>query len=177
MGRGRGLCISASVALVATAVVLAILGGGEDSSSPEAAAPRVVAADELIEFEETLGHPLYWVGERPGETLELSEEADGSVYLRYLPEGAEAGDPRQKFLTIGTYPVPDAEGALRRIAKGQGVELERLEDGSFALANPSAPGSVYLAHPGEDLEVEVYHPEAGRAMDLVRSGAIERVGE
>ena len=32
----------------------------------------------------------------------------GRVYVRYLPRGAAAGDPRAGFLTVGTYPGVDA---------------------------------------------------------------------
>ena len=35
--------------------------------------------------------------------MELSETGKARVYLRYLTEGAEAGDPRPAFLTAGTY--------------------------------------------------------------------------
>jgi len=167
----------ASITLVVVAVALAVLGGDEEGPVDLPSPPRIAAAADVEGLASTLGHPLYWVGEREGEDLELTAEADGSVYLRYLPEGTEAGDPRQVFLTVGTYPVADAQGALRRAAKEGGVELQRLEDGTVVLPNPSSRGSVYLAYPDSDLEVEVYDPDPGRALRLVRSGAVEPVGE
>ena len=35
--------------------------------------------------------------------MELSETGKARVYVRYLAEGAEAGDPRPAFLTVDTY--------------------------------------------------------------------------
>ena len=168
----------ASIALVIVAVALALVGGGDgDDSAGIPSPPRIAEAGDVEELASALGHPVYWAGEPGREQLELAAEADGSVYLRYLPEGTEAGDPQQVFLTVGTYPIIDAQGALRRTAQENGGTLSRLEDGAIVLSTPSSPDSVYLAYPDVDLEIEVYHPDAGRAMQLVRSGAIEPVGE
>ena len=156
-------------------MVLALVGGGEGAPSIPSP-PRIVSADEVEELASQLGHPVYWAGEPEGEGLELTAEGDGSVYLRYLTEGVEAGDRRQIFLTVGTYPIVDAQGALRRTARKNEARLDRLEEGAVVLPNPSSSGSVYLAYPESDLEIEVYHPDPGRALELIRSGAIEPVG-
>ena len=167
--------IAASAALVVAAVLLAITGGS--GGGTEAAAPHIVDAGDLSDLEGELGHPLYWAGERPPEQLELKVESDGSVYLRYLSPDVEAGDPEQLFLTVGTYPVVDAVGALRRTAASSGSTLGRTAGGGVVLANPSSQGSVYLAYPGSDIQIEVYDPAPGRSLRLIRSGAIEPVGE
>jgi len=177
LARREFLGAAASIVLVIVAVVLAVAGGGEEASEAFPSSPRLASLDDVEELAATLGHPIYWSGEQPGEDIELTTEADGSVYLRYLPEGSAVGDPREEFLTVGTYPVPGAQEALERAAAESGIELRRLEDGALILANPSSRGSVYLAYPGSDLQIEVYHPEPGRAAQLIRSGAIEPVGE
>ncbi len=174
--RLRAIGIGVSVALVVIAVVLANRDDGETAAGPVDTAPRIADGDDLTALEASLGHPLYWVGERPPDQLEVSEEADGNVYLRYLPPGVEAGDPRVGFLTVGTYPVVDAVGALRRTAAKAGGTLERTGDGAAVLANPSSEGSVYLAYPGSDLQIEVYDPAPGQALELIRTGAIRPVG-
>lgn len=164
--------------LAVAAVALAIVGGGGGSGSSHAVGvPHIVSVSDLTELESALGHPLYWAGERPPNQLELKEEEEGSVYLRYLPPGTEAGDPNQQFLTVGTYPVPSAVAALRRTAARAGVSVERLSGGGVVLRNPGSEGSVYLAYPGTDLEIEVYDPLPGRSLRLIRSGAIEPVGQ
>jgi hypothetical protein len=175
--RRRGaLGAAAAVALLVIAVVLAVVGGGGGSNSGVQTAPRLVNSGDLEEAEDSLGHFLYWVGPQAGEDLELTVGTDGSAYLRYLPPGTEAGDPRTTFLTVGTYPVPEPQGALQRTAEEDGARLRRLADGSVVLPNPASAGSVYLAYPDSDLEIEVYDPEPGRAMELIRSGAVEPVG-
>ena len=40
------------------------------------------------------------------------------------------------------------------------------------MTDPAHPNSVYLAYPRADVEVEVFDPSAGRAHQLVSSGAI-----
>jgi hypothetical protein len=175
--RRRLFGAAASVFLLIAALTLAIVGGDGREAAVVQEAARIVDAAEIEELEGTLGHPLYWAGRQAGQDLELRAEADGNVYLRYLPPGTAAGDPRQDFLTVGTYSVPDAEMALQATAEANGTKLQRREDGSVVLANPSSTGSAYLAYPDSDLEIEVYDPEPGRALTLVRSGAIEPVGE
>lgn len=165
--------VAASVALVVVAVVLAITGAPE----PVASGPHFADAGDLTDLEGELGHPVYWAGERPPAQLELKEEADGSVFLRYLSPGVEAGDPEQRFLTVGTYPVVDAVGALERTAADAEVSLGHAAGGAVVLANPSSAGSVYLAYPGSDIQIEVYDPTPGRSLQLIRSGAIGPVGE
>jgi hypothetical protein len=176
--RLRRFGIAASVVLLLTAVVLAIVGGsGGDSAPTTDTSPHLVDVDVLTSLEGELGHSLFWVGERQPDRLELTEEAAGSVYLRYLPPGVAAGDRPAAFLTVGTYQVPDAQAAIRRTAVQAGTPVGRLAAGGLVLANPASEGSVYLAYPGSDLEIEVYDPQLGRAMRLIRSGAVRGVGE
>jgi hypothetical protein len=165
-----------SALLVIVAVILAAQGsGGDESAQTVDASPHFVGVADLTALEGSLGHELYWAGERQSEQLELTEEADGSVYLRYLPNGTEAGDPRPQFLTVGTYPVTGAVAALHKTASRAGSKLGHADGGGVVLHNPSSPGDAYLAYPGSDLQIEVYDP-AGRALDLIRSGAIRPVG-
>jgi hypothetical protein len=169
--------LAVSVILVLTAVVLAIVGGsGGEAAQGIDTAPHLVDVAALTELESSLGHSVYWAGERPPARLELKEEGEGSVYLRYLPPGVEAGDPEQLYLTVGTYPVPDAVAALARAAAQSGEPLRHLEDGGVVLPNSASEGSVYLAYPESDLQIEVYDPTPGRSLRLIRSGAIQPLG-
>src|SRR5664279_3693392 len=94
VGRGRLAGIGVSAVLVLLAVALAVTGGsGGGGSEPQPSAVRFVEVADLTGLEADLGHPIYWAGEQPSTQLELREEADGSIYLRYLPPGVTAGDP------------------------------------------------------------------------------------
>ena len=168
----------ASGALVLVAVILGVTSGDDRSGSADVAtSSHFIDAAELIDLERSLDHPVYWAGEEPPTRLELKQEVDGSVYLRYLPPAAQPGDPRVTFLTVGTYPVSDAQGAVRRAASQAGVAVGRVASGGIVLLNPSSEGSVYLAYPDSDLEGEVYDPTPGRALELIRSGAVRPVGQ
>jgi hypothetical protein len=165
------------VALVVTAVALAVADGPSDAAKGLDTPPHLVDAAEIGDLEAALGHEIYWAGERAPAELELRVEPEGSVYLRYLPPGVDAGDPRQRFLTVGTYPVADAAAALRRTSAETGSRLQHTAAGGLVLVNRASPGSVYLAYPGSDLQIEVYDPAPGRSLRLIRSGAIQPVAE
>lgn len=169
-----GTVVSGVLVLIAVLLVLTGSDGGDDSQVLDTS-PHFVEASELTALEGSLGHAIYWLGERPPDRIELTEEADGSVYLRYLPPGTAAGDPRADFLTVGTYPVVEAQVAVRRAAAGAGASIGRVGDGGIVLANPASEGSVYLAYPDSDLQIEVYDPAPGRAMRLVRAGSVRPV--
>lgn len=173
--RRRLAGIVLSVAIVATAAILAMQGGGGDAPEAVDTAARPAAEADLLSLASSLGHPLYWAGPRPGTAMEVSQEANGSVYLRYLDGGAEIADPGL-YLTVGTYPVADAQGALRRTAAKSGSSLGRVAGGGITLVNPTEPRSVYLAYPGSDLQLEVFDPAPRAALALIRSGAIVPAG-
>jgi hypothetical protein len=173
----RKAAVALSGALVATAIVLAVVGGQSGASRGIDTTARIVDRSDLVELEGSLGHQLYWAGARPSRQLELRQEADGSVYLRYLPPGSEPGESPAAFLTVGTYPVPDAQAALRRVAAESGGTTSRVAGGGIVVDDPKAQGSVYLAYPGSDLEIEVYDPTPGRSLRLIHSGAIQPLGE
>lgn len=175
--RRRLLGTAAAAILTIAAIVLALVGGdGGSGSQPVDTLPHFVDSADLTALEGSLGHPIYWAGERPPKQLELKEEADGSVYLRYLPAGVAAGESPAAYLTVGTYPVPDAQAAVRRAAAAAGVGVGHAAGGGIILANPESEGSVYLAYPGSNLQLEIYDPAPGRSMRLIRSGAIVPVG-
>jgi hypothetical protein len=138
--------------------------------------PEVVEASDLSDAADRAGHPVYWAGEREGKKIELAESDDGRVYVRYLDENAEAGVRSTKFMTVATYPTDDAVAALRRGAKRlPNAELARGDDGSVVLIDPSTPGSVRIAHPGSDEQIEFYTPNIRESIRLATDGSIQPV--
>ncbi len=169
--------IAVCVVLLAALLIWKAVGGGSRSGSEaagliDASAPQIVSPAQLSEFAAAAGQPVYWAGERPGTRLELRESGE-RVYLRYLTAGAAAGDPRPDFLTVATYPLPQALAALRANAKRSGAKLRRVRGGALAWVDPESPTSVYLAWPGAARQVEVYDPSAKRALAIALSGAVE----
>lgn len=149
-------------------LVLLLLEDGDDVELT-AGEPRVVSVAELEAFAEDADQPVYWLGEKPDREYELTENADGRIFVRYLPPGAR-NPARGGYLTVGTYAMEDAVGALRRSAdEGEGRELGRSGEGAVILIDPASPDNAHFAYPGEDVQIEIFSPAPGRALRLAAS--------
>jgi hypothetical protein len=166
------------VALAGLLVWQATGGSGDDDEAAESAsqpAPRIVDADELREVAAESAIPVYWRGPQAGTELELSEAGEARVYVRYLSDGAEAGDPKPAYLTVGTYRLPGAAAALRANAKRTSSKLRKGPRGALAWVDPDSPTSVYVARPGDDFQIEVYDPVPKRALEVALSPQLRPV--
>jgi hypothetical protein len=144
-------------------------GGGE---APAVGGATATSESELRSFAESASHPVYWAGAKDGFTYELTRTTDGRVYVRYLPEGTDAGDPRARFLTVGTYPRNGAFAELKRAARVDGAVSLRLERGGLAVFSDARGTSVYFGYPDARYQVEVFHPSASEARRLALSGQV-----
>jgi hypothetical protein len=161
------ILIAAATAAVLGCWLVLIRGGGSSAAKPTAA-----SVEKIRSLPGAVDHAVYWAGPQPGVTYELTRTKQGYVYIRYLPPGVEVGDKRPNFLTVGTYPKPDAFASIEKAAKRKGEITRRIADGGLAVASPQRPQSVYFAYPGSDLLVEVYAPSAATALRSVVSGAV-----
>lgn len=159
------LLVAFAIGLVA---FLLLRDGGGDRETPRPASVAV-SASELREVPRSVGHAVYWVGPRPGHVYELTRSRPSNVFVRYLPPGAEVGDPRPDFLAVGSYPRRNAIGDLRQVARRPGSTLRRLGGGGIAVQSERSPKSVYVAYPGSGVQVEVYDPSPERARRLALS--------
>lgn len=164
-------------ATVIAAMTLALLPGcgGSDSESNQQAssgAAALVSADSLREASAEGATPIYWAGEREGAELELSQPDEDRTYVRYLTDGAAAGDERADFLTVSTYVQPNAVAVLHRQSERSGGTIGHAPGDATVYYDQANPSSVYLAYPGSSVEVEVYDPSFERALRLVDSGQI-----
>jgi hypothetical protein len=182
--RGGTVRPSMGTLLVAVAVVLAaavaivlwlVLRNGGQSAQAPADTATAASTQRLAAAARSIGHPIYWVGPRPGFVYELSRTKDGRVYIRYLPPGVKVGSRRPGYLTVGTYPQQHAFATLRATAKAQGVPTIALAGGGVAFQDKRRPTSVYLAYPGSDFQIEVFDPSPVRAFELVSSGQLAAV--
>ncbi|HWB69859.1 MAG TPA: hypothetical protein VG518_07765 [Solirubrobacterales bacterium] len=172
-------------ALLAVVVVvvgaIAIFGGGSDSDkgssgSSEAKTNAVALSEaELAAKVGEMGQPVFWIGPRAGtESYELSSTPDGSVYIRYLTGGAKAGEEKADFLTVGTYPVPEAAKALADAAEREGQDLAQRK-GFQVLGSEQATSAYVVFDDQPDIQVEIFSPEPGEADQLAGSGALAQV--
>lgn len=164
-----------SAALIA-AVVVWLTRDNNSSSSAATGEPEAVTAAQLSEFAAEEGQPVYWLGERPNESYELTDSSSGPVYIRYLTGGAEVGDKRADFVTVATYPADNGVAALRKAMREQkGAKLGKTDDGAVLLIDPNSPDNAHLAYPGANLQVEVYSPVPGEALRLAARGHVQPV--
>jgi hypothetical protein len=173
--------IAVAIAVGLLVWLLLIKGGGDDSSSegdqtssqPKAVA--VVSESNLLGALEGTGYPIYWAGPRAEVEYEVSRPSSDRTFIRYLPKGEKAGSEKP-FLTVGSYRQSDALAEIQKLGQKPGAVLVKAAGGGSAYAEGPDATSAYLAFPGVDTQIEVFDPEAGEALDLIRSGAIVPVG-
>lgn len=176
----RTLFVVLVLALIAV-IAVSVLHDDEEKSPPPVApaasnGPEVVTPSRLAAFATESGEAIYWIGPRRGATYELTASAGGPTYVRYLRDGAQAGDPRPDFLTVATYPEPNGAAELRQLARDEpAAELGRAADGALLLTNPSSPKSAYLVYPDTDVQIELFSPIPDHARRLASRGEVRRV--
>jgi hypothetical protein len=173
----RAIAVVASVAILALVVWLLLLRPSEDASgvARPGAGPVETSAGELASLSSDLGQPIYWAGRRPATRLEATLTTNEYTFVRYLSGEAPVGDSSPEFLTVATYPSLNGLSNLRTFARHEGASTKRIPGGGLAVPVPRSPTSVYFARPEADIQVEVYDPQPGRALELIESGAIEPV--
>jgi hypothetical protein len=173
-----GLVVVVAV-LVAVGVWLLVRGGGGSNSTTTASGPSIgpVAATpaRLRSLSDDEGHPIYWIGPKSGSTYELTRTSSGRIFIRYLPSGVPVGTKKAGYTIVGTYPVADATGVLKGLAKQSDEKTLSVPGGGIAVYSASTPTNVYVAYPGSNLQIEVYDPSAERAQQLVTSGQVVAV--
>lgn len=170
----------AAVAIAVGFIIWAAVGtggGGGGSSVPptrnvKGTNPVALSLSGLETLSGAFKQPIYWVGKKPGAKYELRQTNDAKVYVRYLPPGVPAGDPRP-LLTVGTYSMQNAFSATQAIAK-TGVQVS-AGHGAVAVQPKGDSARVYVAFSGNDYQIEVYSPTPGQARRLVERGAVKAV--
>ena len=172
--RGRRPLVVLFVAVLAAAAAVAWLFVHKSSSAPAPAGggPALLSQAQLEQLASTANHPLYWAGPKAGYSYEATVTRGGRFYVRYLPSGTRAGDPRASFLVVGTYIAPGSFADLKRVAKHDGSVSVGIDHGGIVVFSSQRPTSVYFSYPGAKYQVEVYSPSGSAARALVLGGKI-----
>lgn len=176
------LAIALAAGLLLGIALGALIFGGDDDgdeglvSAPPDASTQVVTPPELAREARALGRPVYWAGPSETDTIELERSPEGNVSVRYIPEDADADGEAADFLTVVTYPYPEARKALEQQAASGDLLSRKLPETGFVISRPDQPTNAYLAYAGEDYQVEIYDPRPGRALQLVLEGSIAPAG-
>ena len=107
---------------------------------------------------------------RPGRVLELTETSQGNVFVRYVRRASDVGSPSAELprrRDVSARRMPSR--ASGRPRGGRGAVTIRVPGGGLAVYDRARPTSVYLAYPGDDRQIEVFHPDARAARKLVRA--------
>jgi hypothetical protein len=167
-------------AVLAVAVVVAFVVWfafiRETDSGNGGPAAQAATVTDLQNLAAEIGHAVYWVGPRRGTTYELTRNARGDVFVRYLPAGVPVGDQRPNYVTVGTYPFNGAYATLQKSARRAGTISGSLPRRGIYVVGKDRPNSVYVAYRGLDLQIEVFAPSAARARQLVTSQRVKPVG-
>lgn len=134
--------------------------------------PTAVDYTQLKFFQESVGHPVYWIGGAPKFTYELTQTTEGNVFVRYLPTGVKTGDKRSTWTTVGSYPSSNALEALTENASKKGMESAELENGGLAAWETKKDSNIYVAYPNVKVLIEVYDPDPARALKLATDGVV-----
>ena len=171
---GAVLAVAVAAALVVWLVVIREDSGGSSTKSAQVTAipPVAVSPDRLRELSVEAGRPIYWLGPRNARTYELTRTPQDRIFVRYLPEGVAAGTREAKYTLVGTYPVDNAYGVLKELAKSGGESSFTAPKGGFAVYSTEHPTNIYLAYPGSDVQIEVYASSAEHARELITSGQV-----
>jgi hypothetical protein len=172
--RARRLRVAAVLAagVVAAFLVWLIFIRDDNGSGVKRAKPVAATIADLRALQGAVGHAVYWVGPKPGYSYELTRTGDGNIYVRYLPPGVAIGDPRPNFLTVGTYPDPNAFNTVTTAAKNKDARVKHIPKGGLSVTRSARPTSVYLAYPNSGLLLEVYDPSPAKARRAVVSGSV-----
>jgi hypothetical protein len=163
-------------------VVLAVVAGlilwlilRDDGGSSTSSDVRAVSEGEIRNLAISVGHPVYWVGPRDGVTYELTRQSNGTIIIRYLPQGAKVGD-KKPYLSVATYPFPGAYPAVEKAARKGGSDSFKIPGDGLAVFARRYPQSIHVAYPGASHQAEVYDPKRGTAAALLKSGELTALG-
>jgi hypothetical protein len=179
-GRARWSAVAAVALAVLFLIWLLFIQGGSGNSTTGEAEPGegsvvVVNEDGLLPALKGVGYPVYWAGPRLGVEYEVSRQPEARTYIRYLPQGEEA-ESKQPFLTVGSYEEQEPLKGIEALGRRPGAILVKIPGGGSAYAESTSATSAYMAFPGVDTQVEVFDPQGGKALRLIRSGEIVPVG-
>jgi len=140
---------------------------------PDAVGPILVPSSTLKTASKLLHQPIYWAGPRKGFHDEFWRTPGNDwIFVRYLPHGVKAGVHSTKFLVVGTYPLADAYGAVKKYCGRKAVAGPHR---SIYCPRPASPTSVYIAFPKIDYEIEVYDPSPKLSRAIAASGLVRPV--
>lgn len=180
----RAVLIVGAVVVIVVAAIISFTVGGDDkkssSSNTTIAATQQppVNAEGLKTAVAAVGGAgkVFWAGEEAGFTYVLSTQENGQASVRYIPADGDpqAGGP--VYRVLGSYPIRDAFNVTKKAGEAADSVLLTNSDGSVVVYNKNKTTNVYIAFPKVDVQIEIFDPTPGKALELATSGRIVAIG-
>lgn len=160
------------IGLLVIVILIADLADGSSARDSSKGELVTLTEYELLSRAATIEPTPYWVGPQPDTVrFELEKDPEGNVYVRYATSSA-ARDPQAEHLTVASYPVNEAEQRLEAAAQEEKSEVLSRGADSIVLGSPHSDSAYVVFEERPELQVEVYSPQPGEALKLVKSGAL-----
>jgi hypothetical protein len=165
-------------ALIGGGLTFAITSIGTSNVTAAGATLGQVALTESQLRDQVISNKLnaYWVGPMDGAKYSLISNANGQVFVRYLPNGQGLEDTNADYRVIATYPQSDAFS----ITKAAGNQANAISftnaDGAQVFYSKTYAANVYVAFPDSPYEIEIFDPKDGGALNLAtNAGTILKI--
>lgn len=166
----------AIVAAFSAVLLLASPGAGPAAQSMSTLKkPTELTPSALEGVAERSATPVFWASALRDRRLEVTRGDDGSTWVRYLPSDAPVGDRRPNYLTVGTYPMKGARARADQAVGRRGFARQTTPDGWMAVWDKRRPKSVYMTRADQNVLVEVFSPQDGRAKHVALAGLVQPV--
>lgn len=180
--------IGGAVVVVVVAAIIAFTVGGDDKKPSDNNAntgnnteqPANVQVglnpDGLKTAVGAIGRVVYWAGPETDYSYVLQTFGNGQTTVRYVPQDGDPNNQEAVYRVMGTYPIKNAFDVTTKAGQTEGSTLLTNSDGSIVVYNKSKTTNVYVAFPDVDVQIEIYDPAPGKALEVATSGRITKVG-
>jgi hypothetical protein len=167
--------VIAVVVIVVLALVVSYVRSGDDGDKVDTGLlNRRVGVEEFLSIAAQIDQTIYWAGPIAGYEYSIVPRPDGLV-VHYLPPSIPGTTNGGNDIQVGSYASPDPVAQTTGGADDPNDQLVELGGGSVLLVPSEFEKSVYVGFNGAPVQVEVFHPTAGEAANLVTSGRVAKV--
>jgi hypothetical protein len=166
-------------------IAITVLGGAlllhnhnQESWRADALAGKIALSQSQLEelvTEESL--TAYWAGPRPGYLYSIDSTVKDRIFLQYIQANKDSKNVIANSRVIATYYSKDGFARTVAAATRSGNTGFRNPNGSVVFYDKKRNTDVYLAFPGEEVQIEIFDPLAGQALSLaILQDQINKIG-
>jgi hypothetical protein len=104
-----------------------------------------------------------------GAKYTINAQNFNSIYVRYLPDGKGISDQTPRYRVIATYKEANAyNSTLSAGNQANGLSFTK-PDGRVVYYNKQVPTNVYVAFKTDPYQIELFDPDAKKALAMANS--------